>query len=168
MNNSTPLFFIKLAILLIFQVFVLNNIQLMGYLNPYYYLVLILFAPLRFSQVQLLFLGFFVGLFVDWFENSGGLHASASVLLAFVRPTILRLISTKGDLDANSFSLSALGFGKYSLFALSGIFVHHFTLFLLESFKFVEVIAILTRTVTSGIFTFVMVLIFEILFSKKD
>jgi rod shape-determining protein MreD len=168
MGINTVWFFLRVLLILGFQVLVLNNIQLMGYLNPYFYVWLILFADSGTKANRLMWIGFFLGLVVDIFENSGGLHASATLTLAFARPVLVRLISTKGDLQTEKLGLADLGFAKFTTYALSGVLLHHLVLFVLESFRFTEFFTIAFRTLASAIFTFVLLLFFQMLFGKKS
>lgn len=168
MGINTIWFFFKVLLILAFQVLVLNNIQLLGYLNPYFYVWLVLYAPSNQKQTTLLVTSFLLGLMVDVFENSGGLHASATLTLAFVRPVLMRLISTKGEMEVEKLNLIDLGFYKFATFTIIGLLVHHGVLFLLESFRFTELFAILLRTVFSVAFSFVLLLFFQMLFGKRS
>lgn len=167
MGVNTVLFFLKALLILAFQVLVLNNIQLLGYLNPYFYVWLVLYAPSQLKQSTLLFWGFLLGLMVDVFENSGGLHASATLTLAFVRPVLMRTISTKGELEVEKLNLTDLGFSKFAIYTLMGLLVHHGLLFFLEVFRFSEIPTILLRSVFSAAFSFLLILFFQMLFGKR-
>ena len=75
-------------LLLLIQLLVLNNINLGGYINPYVYLLFILLLPYGTPRWVLLLVGFFTGLVVDYFSNTLGLHASATLILAFFGPSL--------------------------------------------------------------------------------
>jgi rod shape-determining protein MreD len=167
MGTNALILFLRILLVVSFQVLVLNNIQLMGYLNPYFYIWIILFAKTTRKAANLMWIGFFVGIIVDLFENSGGLHASATLTLAFARPALIRLISTKGDLQSARLSLHDLGLAKFTTYTISGILLHHFILFFLEAFRFSEFFSVSFRVVLSAAFTFVLLLFFQMLFGKK-
>ena len=61
------------VILLLLQFLVLNNINFMGYVNPYIYILIILLLPYRITRWMLLIIGFALGFAVDYFSNTLGL-----------------------------------------------------------------------------------------------
>ena len=90
MNNIVSANIARFIILVLFQVLVLNNINFLGYINPYIYILFIILFPIINNRLLFIFLGFFVGLSVDLFLDSGGVHAAACVTIAYIRPVILK------------------------------------------------------------------------------
>ena len=82
---------ISFILLVLVQVLALNNIQFLGYINPYIYILFILSLPVRLPQWITLLLGFVLGLTIDTFSNTMGTHAFATVLIAFLRNGIIKL-----------------------------------------------------------------------------
>ncbi|RPI43719.1 MAG: rod shape-determining protein MreD, partial [Bacteroidetes bacterium] len=80
--------FIFFAVIL-FQVLVMDNIMLNGYLVPYVYLLFILLIPFETPLWLLIIAGFMLGAGIDLLENTAGMHTAASVLVAFIRPYML-------------------------------------------------------------------------------
>lgn len=99
-----------------------------------------------------------MGLFLDIFCNSGGIHTISSLVLAFIRPTLFKF----------SFGLSyeyqtvkiadKISPERITLLVLA-IFIHHFILFFFEYFRFDLILAILYRTLVNTLFTFVFCLL---------
>jgi hypothetical protein len=135
--NKTALQIIRFVVLVLLQVLVVNHIRLGGYVHPYIYLIFILLLPINIQNWQLLLLGFGLGLSVDLFTGTPGLHAGATTLMAFCRPRIIKLISGTLKFDniyePNLNQLDGMWFLRY-VFCM--VFVHHFMLFLMESFSF--------------------------------
>ena len=77
-------FFINLVALLIIQLAILDNIQLHSYVYINIYILAIYILPYRLSKASILLFGFFLGLFVDLANNTMGIHAAASTLLAYI------------------------------------------------------------------------------------
>lgn len=151
------------------QVLVLNHFFVFGYLNPYAYIAFILFLPLRSSRTMVLLLAFLLGMVIDIFENSGGVHIAATVFLAFIRRPILRFASQKSRMDFESIVIKKLGLATLSAYLLIAIFIHHFLLFLIESFHFNDIGTVLLRTIISTIFTFVIIFVVRLWnFRKKE
>ena len=89
--NSAVLFNIaRFILLLAVQVVVFNNINFFGFLNPYPYVLFLLLYPVNGNKFGLLVAAFFLGIVMDMFCNSGGVHAAASVTLAYLRPTFFK------------------------------------------------------------------------------
>ena len=90
MNSIISKNSIRFIILVLLQVLVLNHINFLGYINPYLYILFIILYPVKNSRSLFIFLSFLLGISVDLFSDSGGVHAAASVTLAFIRPAFLK------------------------------------------------------------------------------
>ncbi|HNS29031.1 MAG TPA: rod shape-determining protein MreD [Tenuifilaceae bacterium] len=158
-----------LFILLIFlQLFLFNNIQLSGYINPYFYILFILLLPYDTPGWLLLLLGFFTGLAIDAFMNSHGVHSSATLLMAFLRPYVLNYLSERGEIENKGIpSMSQYGFSWFFRYATILTVAHHLVLFLIESFTFVNLGATLWRTILSSLTTLAFILITQLLFTHR-
>jgi len=158
---------IQFIFLVLFQVLILNNIQLSGYLNPFLYVLFILMLPFQTPKWLVLILAFIVGISVDMFSDTGGLHAAASVLMAFLRDPILRLISPREGYDpVQSPTIQQFGFGWFFSYAGVLIFAHHCTLFYLEAFYFTGFFSTLFRVILSSLFSLMLVFISQFFFSN--
>ena len=114
-----------------------------------------------------LILAFILGFTIDVFSDSYGIHSSATVLLAFLRPKVLTLVSIKGGEDLEEIGIKQLRINRF--FTYSGILclTHHFTLFYLEAFRLNEFFDTFLRTLYSSIISILMILLIESLFSNK-
>ena len=135
--NKTALQIIRFVVLVLLQVLVISHIRLGGYVHPYIYLIFIMLLPFSTPKWQLLVLGFALGLTVDLFMGTPGLHAGATTLMAFCRPFIISLISGNQKFEnipePNLGQLGGIWFFRY-VFCM--VLIHHFALFFLESFSF--------------------------------
>jgi hypothetical protein len=109
-----------------------------------------------------------LGLTIDLFENSGGVHATACLVLAYIRPAFFRFafgLSYEYQTIKINDRLSPERF----TFIFISIITHHLILFLLEFFKFTFLFEIFIRTITTTLFTLVVSIIIIYLFkpSKK-
>ncbi len=153
-------------LLVFLQVFLLNNINLAGYINPYVYILFILLYPSDGNQLLLIFLSFLLGLSVDIFEDSGGVHAAACAFVAYIRPVVLKY-SFGLSYEYNSVKLKKAAAIERFTYIASIIFMHHFIMFALEIFSFEHIMLLLKSTLFSGIFTLVLVFGSLILFTKN-
>lgn len=158
---------VRFLFLVLFQVLILNNIQLSGYLNPFLYVLFILMLPFSTPKWLVLIFSFAIGISVDMFSNTGGLHAAASVLLGFLRMPILKLISPRDGYDAiQNPTVQQFGFGWFLSYAGVLIFAHHCTLFYLETFHFAGFFSTLFRVILSSLFTLTLAFISQFFFSN--
>jgi len=78
-------------LLIIAQTIIFNNINLFGYLNPFVYIIFIIYYPIKNDRLFFIFISFTLGLLIDIFTDTLGLHAAASVTVAYLRPLILKI-----------------------------------------------------------------------------
>ena len=155
--------------LVLLQVLVLNNIAFSGYLNPYVYILFILILPVSTDRIYELLMAFALGLCIDIFENSGGVHIAATVLLSFLRRPILRLATQKQGQDFEEIIIEKLPITNQLVYFTLAIYLHHLTLFSIESFSFSEIGTILARTLMSGLFTGLFIILVQLWrLRKKD
>ena len=160
MQKSLLSYIIRYFIIVVIQVFVLNKIQIGGYINPFFYVFFILILPFDIPKYLLLILAFILGLTVDMFSDTAGLHTSAAVFMAFLRPAIIRATSVKKEFDPNSYpGLHNMDFSWIVTYSIILILAHHAFLFFLEVFSFSDFFSTLWRSIVSTFFTFLLVLI---------
>lgn len=159
---------IRFLVLAFVQVFLLKNITLYNISTPYPYILFILLLPFETPNVLLFSLAFLLGLTIDAFYDTPGLHAAACALLALVRVLFISVTVQKDGFDNEPEpTLSIMGFRWFLTYAFILTFIHHTFLFLLEAFSFSGFTFILQRVVTSSIFTVLLMLITGLLFFRK-
>lgn len=168
MNSALLFNIVRFILLIAAQVVIFNNIDLFGFINPFPYILFILLYPVNSNRAGLLIASFLLGLTVDMFENSGGVHAAACLILANLRPTFFKFafgLSYEYQTIKINDRLSPERF----TFIFISILTHHLVLFLLEFFKFSFILDALWRTLLSSIFTLIVSIIIIYLFkpSKK-
>lgn len=154
-------------ILVFIQVFLLKNMVFYGLNTPYLYILFILLLPFETPNWLLFTLSFLIGLNIDIFNDTVGLHASACVITAFVRVLITSITVQKDNYDSDPEpSLGIMGFRWFFFYALTLTLIHHFFLLNFEVFRFSEIPATLSRVIISSIFTLVLIFISELLFFR--
>lgn len=158
----------RFVLLVLVQILVLNNLNLGGYINPYFYVLFIILLPVDISKSQLLLLAFLLGLTIDFFGNTLGLHAASTVLMAFTRPGIINLFFSNIEFNAKEEpSLQRLKFGGFFRYVFLMVFIHNFTLFMLEIFSFNDFLYTLYRIMLNTLLTILLIFITMFLFSRK-
>ena len=102
MIKVLPRNLLRFAVLVLVQVLILNNIQISGYLNPYVYVLFVLLLPFETPNWLLLVVAFLLGLSIDLFSQTPGIHAFATVFMAFFRPFILNVLSPRDGYGCGS------------------------------------------------------------------
>ena len=166
-NNEFIINAVRFIVLLLIQVIILNHIDFMGYVNPYLYIIFILVYPYTGNRSLLIFLAFLLGLGVDIFSDSGGIHAAASCFLAFVRPALLKF-SFGVSYEYNTIKLSKSPLGARITYISVAVLTHHLMLFILEIFNMNHILLILKSTLFSGVFSIVLIFCTVLIFSRGD
>jgi rod shape-determining protein MreD len=162
MINKVLRFSLIFILLILLQILLFNNIQFSGYVNPYVYLMFILLLPLEIPSWLLLILAFMTGLSMDFFCSSPGMHSFATVLTAFVRPYILRVISPRDGYEPGSSpSMVTYGFRWFLAYTVLLVMVHHTALFYIEVFRFADFFRTMLRVLLSSFFSITFILLIE-------
>lgn len=167
MTNSITQNIIRFILLVLIQVLILNNINFMGYVNPYIYILFIMLYPIQNNRMLFIFLSFLLGLFVDIFLDSGGVHAAASVFIAYLRPLFLKF-SFGMTYEHQTVKIGHSEMGQRITYFTLLTLVHHLLLFTLEVFNSGKILLILKKTLFSSIFTVILCILITILFSQKS
>src|SRR3954449_13271005 len=85
--------------LIFLQVFLLKNITLYNLSTPYIYILFILLLPFETPNILLFTFAFILGLIIDSFYDTPGLHAASCVLLAFARILFISITVQKEGFD---------------------------------------------------------------------
>ena len=160
--------FIRFTLLFVLQVAVLKNI---GYYNiavAFPYILAILLLPIGISNFTVYLVAFVMGLTIDAFYDSVGIHSAACVALAWFR-IFFHNITLEAD-DQNSFltpDWSNRGFKWFITYVLFATIVHHFILFIIEVFSFNNLHQTLGSALLSSVCTILIIFIISLLTYKK-
>lgn len=156
---SYILYFIAFALL---QLLFFRNVILFNYALCFIYIGYIITFPINVKPIPLMLIAFFMGILMDSFFDTVGINAFACVLLAFIRPHILNILTPGGGYVGQSeISISSLGFVWFSKYSIALILIHHFVFFLIEAWSFTRLMEVFLHTFLSGIFTFVVLLLIQ-------
>ena len=152
---------------LAFHIFIARKLVFGQWVFSYVYVGFLLTLSPSISKSRFLLLGFIVGLIIDLFEYSPGIHASACVLLAFVRPYLVSLLAARNNIDEDEIreiSIRQISFSSFFVYAFLLIVLHHLTVFFLEAWTSKLLWLSLQKTFFSSIFTLVSVILIQYLF----
>ncbi len=149
---------VRLLLLLIFQITVFNHIGLHGLFNPFIYIFFVLMLPLATPAGLLMLMAFLTGLAVDIFSNTGGMHAFASTLVAFIRPFWIKTTIPRTAYDElQNISFREVEPGQFVTYAALLVFVHNLALYSIESLDFSDIFVILMKAFFSSLLTLLLV-----------
>lgn len=165
MNSAYNLFRLAavFVVLLLLQIVVFDNLDFLGLCNPFVYVAFVMFVPFGTSTILLMVLAAALGLIVDVASNTPGMHMAACVLVAYVRPYVLRLIAYRsvsykeGDIPGSR-AYGTLWFARYAVLMVS---IHHVALFLVEQFDSFYLLPTLLRIVLSIVASSLLIVLLE-------
>lgn len=166
MNSDNIISIFQFIFLLFLQAFLLNNINLFGFINPNLYLLFIVFFPLNSNSTLLIVLGFLLGLLLDLLTQGSGGHTIASLTIAFLRPYIVKF-SFGVNYEIPQGMIQGSLPSQRLLYLTLVIFVHHLVLFSVIYFSFDNIITIIKNTLFTSFFTFILIYISLGLFKEK-
>ncbi len=158
----------RFVVLVLLQVLLLDNIQLNAYLNPFMYVLFILLLPFETPAWLLLVSAFLMGFSIDLFEHTPGMHASATVFMAFLRPLTLKIIAPREDYETSTYPrVFYYGFVWFLKYSLILVFAHHLFLFYFEVFSFSGFFHTLGKVILSTLFSSGFIVLSQFLFYRK-
>ncbi len=159
---------IRLIVLVLVQILVFNNIQISGYLIPNFYILFILLLPFETPRWLLLVSAFALGISVDLFTQTPGMHAAATVFMAFLRPWVLEMSSPRDGYESGTFPrLYYYGFQWFLRYTVILVLAHHFVLFYIEVFRFTEFFSTLLRVLLSSLFSIILIMLSQYFIYRK-
>lgn len=150
-----------MAGLLVLQVLIFNHISIGGYATPFVYVYVLLKMGFNCNRNERMLWGFVVGLLVDFFSDTPGMNASASVLMCFLQPLFLRLFAPRDLADNLVPSMRTMGVAGFLKYLTVSILLHHTCLLSLEFFSWTHFQSMLLHIGCSALLTLLMVVAIE-------
>ena len=168
MTKVLPRNILMFVILVMIQILIFNNIQLSGYINPYIYILFILLLPFETPGWLLLVLGFLLGISIDIFSDTLGMHTIATTLTAFLRPYVLDIIAPHdGYKIGTKPRISYYGLSWFFKYAAILIVIHHLVLFYIEIFHFGGFFSTLLRVILSSAVTLSIIILSQLIVYRQ-
>jgi hypothetical protein len=109
-----------------------------------------------------------MGISIDAISNTYGLHASSLVLVAYLRPVLFKIFAPREGYDilkeGNIYEMGTRWF--LYVFGLL-LLIHHLWFFLLEIFRFNELLFVLRKTILSLPLSFLICLLIQTMVVTK-
>lgn len=173
MNNVLITNILRFVLLFLMQILIFKQLNIIHigpvYPNIFIYPLFLILLPLTISRELLLLLGFLLGLTIDWFYDSWGLHASACVFLAFIRPFVLRSLEPKGGyniiygLTIRRYQIT--WFLQYCAWTMLLFLVFYYSM---EVFTPVFILEIILKTISGFVASMLFIIIAMLIFNPLD
>ena len=160
----------RFILFLLIEVYVLNRVpHLHRFISPSLYFLFILWLPFVVSPRWLLVIGFLTGLTLDYFTQTPGLHAAACVLIAYVRPFLIAVLTPRdsGDFNYREPSPQSLLWAPYFIYVLILTLLHHAWLVMLEWMSFGSFSDFLLKLIASTAISLLLIFTVELLFPRN-
>ena len=155
--------FIYFISLLLIQVLVLDNLYFLRVATPFLYIYFILKMPVGIFREAQIFLSFLMGVLIDTFTNTPGMHSTVCTFIGFIRDPLVYLYLGKDAQSGIIPSFKEFGGWKFFKFSLTFICIHHILLFVLESLTLFDPMFLVLRIVASVLATLLLVCTVEAL-----
>jgi hypothetical protein len=159
---------IRFVLMALLQVLIIQNINLTSYIILLPYVMVIIMLPFETNRLVVMLSSFLLGVCVDYFYDSSGLHASACTVLGFTRYYVLKYIAPRDGYDVGvTPTVEDMGVEWFLRYAGTLVIIHHFCLFYLEIFRFSEFFQTFARVLLSSIGTFGLIYLIQFLFFTR-
>jgi rod shape-determining protein MreD len=133
------------------------------------YIAFILSLPFQAPRWIVILLGFLLGMIIDFFTGVIGFHALATLIIAFIRPSIIRIISKKEEREEHLHPIFYdMRFVWYLQYALFLTFIHHFVYFFVDVLSFHNFSHTITVIFSNTACSLICIFLIQILFYKSS
>lgn len=132
------------------------------------YPLAILLLPVKTPRIVLMLIAFIMGIGLDLFSDSIGIHAAALVFTAYIRNIIIAFIEPFEGYNINDVpTIKNLGLGWFVYYLSIALSIHIFVYFSIEAFSFVYFFEIILNTIFSFIVSFIVIMLSQFIFRPK-
>ena len=168
MIRRLPRNIMRFVLLILIQILIVNNIEFSGYIIPYIYILFILLLPFETPKWVILITGFLLGFTMDIFMNTYGIHTTSTVFIAFIRPSILKILAPRDGYETGTYPrIFYYGFWWFIRYSAVIIIIHHSLLFYLELFSVTNIFPNLIRVILSSVFSLTLVVLSQFFVFRK-
>ncbi len=168
MNRNILILIISLVVLVPLQVFVFRNFVFFNLGFCFIYLLFLLSLPRELSIGLGMVIALIIGLVIDLFYQTIGIHAAAGVLLMFLKPYWLNVNTPRSGYEVNYLPvIPNYGLGWFIVYALPLVLVYSLTVLFIEAGNTGLFWMILSKALITTVITLFFVIILQYLFYSK-
>jgi rod shape-determining protein MreD len=152
-----------------FQVFILNHLDLSVYLVPQAFILLLIGLNLGHSRIIQIIVAASLGLLIDLFTATPGIHTSACLWLIVIRMRLLSNQDLKEHItNKRPYNISVTTTSQYLYTLVTLVLFYHLYIFWLESIGAVNPLKLLSTVLFSSTLALMIIGIFEYLSISKS
>lgn len=150
-------------LLIALQVVLVKNFVLFDVGFCYVYVAILIYLPMNWNAMSCMLAGLIVGFIIDSFYDTIGIHASVGVLIGFLKPQILKILTPMGGYD-NISSYRQLSLRWNISFSFVILVIHHIYLFILEAAGFDLFFFTILKIILSVFFSLLAIQLYRTIF----
>lgn len=162
MNVTSIKYIIQFIVVVLLQVLLFNNMDYFYLVSPYIYIIFLLDLPLNVKTPSLMLIAFLLGLTVDFFSNTIGLHTFACTLIGFIRQGYLRVLFSQLEFKFQEPSITQFEISGYLKYAVGMVSLHHIALFMMEALSFNNFGFLLLRIIINIALSLLLIMCYEL------
>ncbi len=153
----------RYVVVMLLQVLLFDQLQLWGACHPYIYILCLLMMPITLPHNVDMLIGALVGLVMDVFCNSLGVHTAACILVMFIRPYLIGALVNDKDRLNEQISLRSIGMEAILRYVVIMVIIHHLMVFTLAAWSWAHIGFVLLETLVSSLVTILIIIGYNIL-----
>ena len=153
----------RYVVVMLLQVLLFDQLQLWGICHPYIYILCLLMMPITLPHNVDMLIGALVGLVMDVFCNSLGVHTAACILVMFIRPYLIGALVNDKDRLNEQISLRSIGMEAILRYVVIMVIIHHLMVFALAAWSWSHIGFVLLETLVSSLVTILIIIGYNIL-----
>lgn len=158
--------FLWIGLGLLCQLFIFGHLTLAGGM-VLSYLYMAVRMPVEWNRMWQIVIGFGIGMIVDSFTNTPGLHALACATTMWLRLPLLHMFVVVDDIKNGCPTYHRLGFSVFSRWFLILLSVHSIVLYTAEAFTLFNFWHLLSKVLFTIILTFIVLTSAEVANNTK-
>ncbi|MBQ5387744.1 MAG: rod shape-determining protein MreD [Paludibacteraceae bacterium] len=148
----------RLLLILVLQVLLFNHMHIAIWGFPMVYILFLINLSPRLPKWAELFIGSAIGIIMDIWYSSLGIHMAACVTIAFVRPLLLANMVQDIERIKDNVKGITIGTLEYAKIVVILTIIHHFIVFALEAWNWSQWWIVLLQTLISSAMTIIILL----------
>lgn len=172
MNKQIRQNIITGLLLLVLQILVFKQVDLS--FGDFYFSQILIYPliffllPIEWPRSINIIIAFVVGISVDMFYDSPGVHASAAVFVSFIRRYVLKLLEPFGGYSTNEIiGIRSLGLAWYLSYCSILLVAFLLFYFSMEAFSYIFFTDIVMRSIFSFVPSIIIMVIFSLLINIR-
>ena len=153
----------RLLFIFVLQVLLFDHLHIGSLGMVMMYILFLINLPIRIPRWAEMLIGLLVGIMMDIWHSSLGIHIAACVALSFVRPLLLNNAVQDIERIKDNISVQTIGRIEYTKCAVILTIMHHFIVFSLETWNIQFWWIVILQTLISSAMTLCVILGYEYL-----